>query len=144
MANQMLRVCIKKHTVTPERAMLCGAATFCLRIEGIYEQVNALSSEKLGFIVGMGLGSNTVTPWRKTALGQTDSLIHFFPPGSWNPGRHVLVGLARLVISAAIYDILITEYILKLLDNKEKIAVEYMQTHKLRKFVKRVRLGQKT
>ena len=89
MANQMLQVCIKKCRVNPQEAMLCGAAVFCPKLEGLYEQVDALSSEKLGFIVDMGLGSNETTPWRKTAFTQTDPHALFFPPNSWNSGHHI-------------------------------------------------------
>ena len=143
-ANQMLQLCSKKCAVNPSWAMQCGPATFCLRLEGLYEQLDVLSSEKLGFIVGIGLGLNTRTLWRHTSIEQLDSLAAYFPPaGSWNLGKHVLVGLARLVIAAAIYDIMATEYVLGSSLDMRRNKFDYDPPHKLKMFVRRVRLGQK-
>lgn len=113
--------------------------SFFMDQSGLHAQVEVLSNEKLGFIIGKSMRVNETTPWRAsrvTGYGQVDLRAE--------SGKYVLVYLARIVIAAAIYDILATEHMIRIETDPTAQPVAYNPPPLLKEFVLSVRLKNRT
>ncbi len=104
---------------------------------GLYTQLEVLSNEKLGFIIGKSISRKTL--WRVSCLaayGQVDLRS--------DGGKQALVYLASIVIAAAIYDILATEHAIRSEMDPTAQPVAYIPPLLLKEFVLSVRLKNRT
>ncbi len=120
------------------RMAACAPHEFFMDRSNLSAQLEKLSDEKLGFIIGQALRDERGTLWRNSRIlgwGRADI--------DDDGGRETLVYLASIVIAAAVYDILATEHVIGIEQGSIAQFVTYQPPLLLRNFVSRVRLGMK-
>ncbi len=119
------------------RMAACAPHEFFMDRSNLSTQLEKLSDEKLGFIIGQALRDERGTLWRNSRV------LEWSRADIDDGGRETLVYLASIVIAAAIYDILATEHVIRIEQGSIAQSVTYQPPLLLRNFVSRVRLKMK-
>ncbi|HEY0908301.1 MAG TPA: hypothetical protein VGE35_03050 [Candidatus Paceibacterota bacterium] len=141
-ANKMINECRQASSALYwDEATRLEPPTFFQSISGLSHRLETnFSPETLGEIGALGLGHSSSTDWRRT------SMLDICGPGPRRDfdfdmvdGKMLLVRLARIVIAAAMYDILATRHTLSIEAGSVPRSTTYVPPKLLREYVRKVR-----
>lgn len=126
----------------------CNLTTFAVRdasprqfasngVIGLYGFLESTGADKLGVIISFALGPQRRTGYRKTSVRDVEGSNNFLEWTGENP-KEMLLRLAKPVVAAAIFDILMTRRVLD--QDPGSGPHNYLPSDAMRRFVSRQKL----